>query len=31
MKEGFQRYGFDEHEADPEPFERHRGGRSSRR
>jgi 23S rRNA pseudouridine955/2504/2580 synthase len=30
MKEGFQRFGFDEHEADPEPFAR-KGGRSSRR
>lgn len=30
MKEGFQRYGFDEHEADPEPFAK-KGGRSSRR
>ena len=31
MKEGFQRYGFDEHEADPDPFDRKSGGRSSRR
>jgi 23S rRNA pseudouridine955/2504/2580 synthase len=31
MKEGFQRFGFDEHEADPDPFDRKRGGRSSRR
>jgi len=30
MKEGFQRFGFDEHEADPEPFAK-KGGRSSRR
>ncbi len=30
MKEGFRRYGFDEHEADPEPFAK-KGGRSSRR
>ena len=30
MKEGFQRFGFEEHEADPEPFAR-KGGRSSRR
>jgi len=30
MKAGFERFGFDEHEADPEPFAR-KGGRSSRR
>lgn len=30
MKDGFQRFGFDPHEADPEPFAK-KGGRSSRR
>lgn len=30
MKAGFERFGFDEHEADPDPFAR-KGGRSSRR
>jgi 23S rRNA pseudouridine955/2504/2580 synthase len=30
MKEGFQRFGFDPHEADPDPFVK-KGGRSSRR
>ncbi len=30
MKEGFQRFGFDPHEADPDPFAK-KGGRSSRR
>jgi 23S rRNA pseudouridine955/2504/2580 synthase len=24
LKAGFQRFGFDEHEADPEPFKRRR-------
>jgi 23S rRNA pseudouridine955/2504/2580 synthase len=27
MKAGFERFGFDEHEADPEPFRSRKGGR----
>ncbi|HYF23784.1 MAG TPA: RluA family pseudouridine synthase [Caulobacteraceae bacterium] len=27
LKAGFERFGFDEHEADPEPFRRRKGGR----
>ena len=31
LKAGFERFGFDEHEADPEPFGHGRGGGGRRR